>query len=127
MWTDDLELTITQTNLLSEDAIGADARYVAKSPFTLTEFVPLDGDGRFSFELKLLDDSSKDENYANLYGDYKISISEYFGNSSLNIKVVADPQNFNDQRTPLGLKMTESNYVLGTKLKVSGTVMNYDF
>ena len=127
VWTDDLELTITQTNLLSEDAIGADARYVAKSPFTLTEFVPLDGDGRFSFELKLLDDSSKDENYANLYGDYKISISEYFGNSSLNIKVVADPQNFNDQRTPLGLKMTESNYVLGTKLKVSGTVMNYDY
>ena len=127
VWTDDLELSIKQTNILSKDAVGGDSRYVALSPFDLTEFVPLDGDGRFSFEFKLVDDTSKIENYAHLHGYYKITVSEYFGESSLIVKVVDNPENFVEERTPLGLKTNKSNYILGTKLEISGTILDYDY
>ena len=50
VWVEDLELRVLQTGLLSENSIGADARYIAPDPFDLRDRVRLNGDGTFEFE-----------------------------------------------------------------------------
>ena len=94
-----------QTGVLSSSAIGADARYLAPDPFDLQDRVRLNGDGTFEYEFKIIEDKSADENYSNVHGDYKIVVSEYFGDGVTYFKVVEDPESFVDIRTPLGLKL----------------------
>ena len=126
VWTEDLELTIDQTSLYSRNISTSSDRAIATiSPFTLKESIRLDGDGRFYFEFKVID-SISDENNENKYGDYKISVSEYFGQGSTYFKIVEDPNSFVDVRTPLGLKTDKSEYVLGTAMKIFGSVMGYE-
>ena len=125
IWVEDLELRVTQTGVLSPDAIGADARYLAPDPFTLQDTVRLNGDGTFEYEFKLVENISADENYASSFGDYKIIVSEYFGDAITSFKVVEDPESFVDVRTPLGLKLDKSSYVLGSSLSMTGKILDY--
>ena len=110
---------------LSSSAIGADARYLAPDPFDLQDRVRLNGDGTFEYEFKIVEDSSADENYASSFGDYKVVVSEYFGDGTTSFKVVEDPESFVDIRTPLGLKSDKSTYVLGSSLSLTGKVLDY--
>ena len=85
----------------------------------------MNGDGTFEYEFKIVEDSSADENYASSFGDYKIVVSEYFGDATTSFKVVQDPESFVDIRTPLGLKSDKSTYVLGSSLSLTGKVLDY--
>ena len=126
VWTEDLELTITQTSLYARSTSTSSDNPVASiSPFTLKESVRLDGDGKFSFEFNVVE-SLLDQNYESKYGDYKVTVSEYFGKGSTYFKIVEDPDSFVDVRTPLGLKTDKSEYVLGTAMKISGSVKDYE-
>ena len=125
IWVEDLELRVTQTGILSSSAIGSDARYLAPDPFDLQDRVRLNGDGTFEYEFKLVENVSANENYASSYGDYKIVVSEYFGDGIAYFKVVEDPESFVDVRTPLGLKLDKSSYVLGSSLTLTGKILDY--
>ncbi len=125
VWVEDLELRVTQTGVLSSSALGSDARYLAPDPFTLQDTVRLNGDGTFEYEFKIIENNSADENYSSSFGDYKIVVSEYFGDGITSFKVVEDPESFVDVRTPLGLKLDESSYVLGSSLSLTGKILDY--
>ena len=125
IWVEDLELNVIQTGLLSKSAIGADARYISPDPFDLQDRVRLNGDGTFDYEFTLVENTSSDENYADSFGDYKVTVSEYFGDASTYFKVVEDPESFVDVRTPLGLKIDNSDYVLGSSLSLTGKILDY--
>ena len=125
IWVEDLELRVMQTGVLSSAAIGSDARYLAPDPFDLQDSVRLNGDGTFEYEFKIVEDASADENYASSFGDYKIVVSEYFGDGFTSFKVVEDPESFVDVRTPLGLKIDKSSYVLGSSLSLTGKILDY--
>ena len=125
IWVEDLELRVDQTGVLSADALGSDARYFKNNPFTIRDSVRLNGDGTFEFEFKIVADSTKQENYANSYGDYKVTVSEYFGDGTTYFKVVEDPESFIDVRTPLGLKTDKSEYTLGTEVSITGKILDY--
>ena len=125
VWTEDLALTVTQTSIYARTtSTSSDSVIAGFSPFELEKSVRLDGDGRFSFEFNVVLGATSEENLENKYGDYKISVSEYFGTSSTYFKIVEDPNSFVDVRTPLGLKTDKSEYVLGTAMKISGSVMD---
>ena len=127
VWTEDLELSVTQTSIYHRTTTtSSDNRAAAVNPFTLKDSVRLDGDGRFTFEFKIIDDTTKEQDYSHAHGDYKIRVSEYFGDASVIIKIVDDPTSFIDVRTPLGLKIDKSEYVLSTPIKITGTVMDYE-
>ena len=125
VWVEDLEVQVIQTGVLSAEAIGSDSRYVAPDPFELRDRVRLNGDGTFEFEFKVVESSGATENYSKRYGDYKISVSEYFGDGVTTFKVVNDPESFVDVRTPLGLQTDKSEYALGTGLRITGKVLDY--
>ena len=125
IWVEDLELRVMQTGILSSSAIGSDARYLAPDPFNLQDRVRLNGDGTFEYEFKIVENASADENYANTFGDYKVVVSEYFGDGVTSFKVVEDPETFVDIRTPLGLKIDKSSYVLGSSLSLTGKILDY--
>ena len=125
IWVEDLELRVVQTGVLSSAAIGADARYLAPDPFDLRDSVRLNGDGTFEYEFNLVENASSDENYAKSFGDYKVVVSEYFGDGITYFKVVEDPESFVDVRTPLGLKIDKSSYVLGSELSLTGKILDY--
>ena len=116
VWVEDLEVQVIQTGVLSAEAIGSDSRYVAPDPFELRDSVRLNGDGTFEFEFKVVESSGATENYSKRYGDYKISVSEYFGDGVTTFKVVENPESFIDLRTPLGLQTDKSEYALGLSL-----------
>ena len=94
-------------------------------PFELRDRVRLNGDGTFEFEFKVVESSGATENYSKRYGDYKISVSEYFGDGVTTFKVVENPESFIDLRTPLGLQTDKSEYALGTGLRITGKVLDY--
>ena len=125
VWVEDLEVQVIQTGVLSANAVGSDSRYVAPDPFELRDRVRLNGDGTFEFEFKVVESSGATENYSKRYGDYKISVSEYFGDGVTTFKVVNDPESFVDIRTPLGLQTDKSEYALGTGLRITGKVLDY--
>jgi len=128
VWTEDVQLSIEQTSLFKRTtSTSSDNRIATHNPFSLTDSLRLEGDGRFSYTFKIVDSVSENYDYSHLYGDYKIKVSEYFGNSFVTIRIVEDPESFEDKRTPLGLKTNESEYVLGTKMSISGTVLDYDY
>ena len=85
----------------------------------------MNGDGTFEYEFTLVEDASADENYASTFGDYKVSVSEYFGDGVTYFKVVENPESFVDVRTPLGLKIDNSSYVLGSSLSLTGKILDY--
>jgi len=116
IWTEDLELKISQTGLFDTDS-----RYQAYAPLTEKFSIKLNGDGTFEYDFKI--PSKTQTNLA--YGDYLIEVSEYFGEARKIIKVVENEESFVDYRTPLGLKMDKSEYVLGTSAKIYGKIMNY--
>tara|TARA_Y100000590_G_scaffold452346_1_gene595356 strand:- start:1510 stop:5058 length:3549 start_codon:yes stop_codon:yes gene_type:complete len=125
IWVEDLELNVVQTGVLSSNAVGSDARYFANNPFTLRDSVRLNGDGTFEFEFQVVADATKQENYSKTYGDYKITVSEYFGDGIAYFKIVENPESFVDVRTPLGLKTDNSEYTLGTGMTINGKIQNY--
>ena len=128
VWVEDLELQVVQTGLINPSSSSFDARYVAPDPFNLKDRVRLNGDGTFEFEFKLIESfNSNDDSVDRWYGDYKVTVSEYFGDGTTSFKVVENPDSYVDTRTPLNLKLDSSEYVLGSKLTLTGTVSDYDF
>jgi len=127
VWTDTLNIDIQQTSLFHRTTTtSSDNRAAAANPITISDMVRLDGKGEFSFEFKVMDDISNPEDYFHALGSYKIRVSESFGSASVVIKFVDDPESYVDLRTPLGLETDVSEYVLGTAMKISGSIMNYD-
>ena len=116
IWTEDLELEIRQTGVFESKS-----QVLMVSPFTEKYSVKLNGDGTFEYYFKI--PSHTQTNLS--YGDYLIKVSEYFGQNSKTIKVVENSESFVDIRTPLGLKMDKSEYVLGTAATISGKILNY--
>ena len=100
---------------------------MAPDPFDLRDRVRLNGDGTFEFEFKLVESADANENYAKSFGDYKITVSEHFGDASTYFKVVENPDSFIDQRTLLGLSSDKSDYVLGSSIIITGKILDYDF
>ena len=120
IWTEDVELRIIQTGFINK-SLGGDSSYQALSPLDEKYSIKLNGDGTFEYYFKIPGNSDP----LLTYGDYLIKVSEYFGESSVKIKVVEDPASFVDVRTPLGLQTDKSKYVLGTSINISGSISNY--
>ena len=117
IWTQDVELRILQTGI-----IGGSNSYQALTPLDVTYSVKLNGDGTFEYDFKI--PSRTDSKL--VYGDYSIRVSEYFGESAVTIKVVENPESYVDVRTPLGLQMDKSEYVLGTAVSLSGKILDFE-
>ncbi len=127
VWTEDIELTIEQTSIFHRTTTtSSDNPNTTANPFSYKDSLRLDGDGRFSFELNVIDGFSNSEDNSHLLGAYKISVSEYFGDASVVIKFVENPESYEDERTPLGLNLDNSEYVLGTAIKLSGSIVDYE-
>ena len=126
IWTENVDLRVQQTGVMTYTAAGVDNQYIRPDPFTLNESVYLNGDGTFEFQFKVADSGNVDEDLSRFFGDYRLTISEYFGNASVSFKIVENPESFVDIRTPLGLQMDKSRYVLGTAISVSGKVLDYE-
>jgi len=124
VWTENIDLKVEQTGVLKYDAGDNKSQSLYQNPFTLKEPVYLNGDGTFEFQFKLVKDI-KNEDLSYLLGDYRITVSDYFGSAYVTFKVVEDPESFVEIRTPLGLKMDKSKYVLGTAFSVSGKILDY--
>jgi hypothetical protein len=116
IWTEDLALEIIQTGVFESES-----QVLVVSPFTEKFSIKLNGDGTFEYDFKIPSHSQTNLSY----GDYLIKVSEYFGENRTTIKVVENSESFVDIRTPLGLKMDKSEYVLGTAVTISGKILNY--
>ena len=86
----------------------------------------MNGDGTFSFEFELVESVNNSDDYTHVYGDYRIKVSEHFGERSTYFKVVEDPESFVDIRTPLGFTLDKSEYVLGTAMVISGQITDWE-
>ena len=126
VWVEDLELAVTQTGILSTQS-NADVRYHSPDPFTLQDRVRLNGDGTFDFEFKVIESMSQTDDLSNFYGDYRVTVGEYFGDASVLFRVVEDPNSYEEYRTPLGLKTDKTEYILNNVLTLTGHIMDYNF
>ena len=126
IWTENIALEVQQTGVLTRAADAHKDQYIRPDPFTLKKSVDLNADGTFEFKFNLIESFDSEEDLSRYFGDYRVTVSEYFGNEYVNFKVVANPESFVDIRTPLGLQMDKSEYILGTAINVSGKVMDYD-
>ena len=126
IWTENIALEVQQTGVLTRAADAHKDQYIRPDPFTLKESVDLNGDGTFEFKFDLIESFDSEENLSSYFGDYRLTVSEYFGNAHVDFKVVENPESFVDIRTPLGLQMDKSKYVLGTAFTVSGKVLDYE-
>ena len=126
IWTENIELEVQQTGVLSRDVSDVKSQHIRPDPFTLKKSIDLNGDGTFEFKFRLIETFDSEEDLSRYLGDYRLKISEYFGTAYVNFKVVENPESFVDVRTPLGLQMDKSEYVLGTAFIVSGKVMDYE-
>ena len=126
IWTENIALEVQQTGILTRASDSDKSQYIRPDPFTLNESVYLNGDGTFEFQFKVVNSGNVDEDLSRFFGDYRLTVSEYFGNAHVNFKVVENPESFVDIRTPLGLQMDKSKYVLGTAFSVSGKVLDYE-
>ena len=126
IWTENIALQVQQTGVLSRAADSHKDQYIRPDPFSLNQNIYLNGDGTFEFKFKLVNNSNSGEDLSRFFGDYKLTVSEYFGNASVNFKVVDDPESFVDVRTPLGLQMDDSQYVLGTAISITGKILDYE-
>ena len=127
IWTENIDLEVQQTGLLTRAADAHKDQYIRPDPFTLEKSIDLNADGTFEFQFKLVHNADGQEDLSRYLGDYRLTVSEYFGNAHVNFMVVENPESFVDIRTPLGLEMSESEYVLGTAIFVSGKVLDYEF
>ncbi|MBT6646263.1 MAG: hypothetical protein HOB51_01915 [Thaumarchaeota archaeon] len=125
-WTENIALEVQQTGVLTRAADAHKDQYIRPDPFTLKESVDLNGDGTFEFKFDLIESFDSEENLSSYFGDYRLTVSEYFGNAHVDFKVVENPESFVDIRTPLGLQMDKSKYVLGTAFTLSGKVLDYE-
>ena len=126
VWTENIALEVQQTGVLTRAADSHKDQYIRPDPFTLKESVDLNGDGTFKFNFDLIESFDSNEDLSRYFGDYRLTVSEYFGNAYVDFKVVENPESFVDIRTPLGLQMSKSDYVLGTAFTVSGKVLEYE-
>ena len=127
VWTENIELNVQQTGVLSRSADAIKDQYIRPDPFTLKQSVDLNGDGTFELKFKFIEDFDENEDLSRYLGDYRVTVSEYFGSTSIDFKVVDNPESFVDIRTPLGLYMNESEYVLGTAINVYGKILDYEY
>jgi len=121
-----MNLEVLQTGVLTKDTDNIKGQHIRPDPFTLNESIRLNGDGTFSFEFELVEQVNDSDDYSHAYGDYRIKISEYFGNGITYFKVVENPESFVDVRTPLGFVTDRSEYVLGTAMTLSGKIANWE-
>ena len=126
IWTENIALEVQQTGILTRASDSDKSQYIRPDPFTLNESVYLNGDGTFEFQFKVVNSGNVDEDLSRFFGDYRLTVSEYFGNAHVNFKVAENPESFVDIRTPLGLQMDKPQYVLGTAFTVSGKVLDYE-
>ena len=126
IWTENVELEVQQTGVLSRVADSYKDQYIRPDPFTLKKSVALNGDGKFEFQFNLIENFDSKEDLSRYLGDYRLTISEYFGTAYVNFKVVENPESFVDVRTPLGLQMDKSAHVLGTAITLSGKILDYE-
>ena len=126
IWTENIDLTVQQTGVLSRAADAIKDQYIRPDPFTLNESVYLNGDGTFEFQFRVVGNLAANDDANRYYGDYRVTVSEYFGSAFVNFNVVEDPESFVDIRTPLGLEMDKSQYVLGTAFTVFGKILDYE-
>ena len=127
IWTESLDLKVVQTGVISKDLDDIKGQHLRPDAFTLQNVVRLNGDGTFNFEFPLVESIKEGDSYAHVLGDYQIIVSGYYGKATVYFKVVEDPESFVDIRTPLGLKIDKSEYVLGKGFTVSGKILDYDF
>ena len=126
IWTENIALEVQQTGVLTRAADAHKDQYIRPDPFTLKKSVDLNGDGTFEFKFDLIESFDSEEDLSRYFGDYRLTVSEYFGNAYVNFKVVENSESFVDIRTPLGLQMSKSDYVLGTAFTVYGKVLDYE-
>jgi len=126
IWTENIALEVQQTGVLTRAADAHKDQYIRPDPFTLKQSVDLNGDGTFEFKFDLIESFDSEEDLSRYFGDYRLTVSEYFGNAYVNFKVVENPESFVDIRTPLGLQMSKSDYVLGTAFTIYGKVLDYE-
>ena len=126
IWTENIALEVQQTGVLTRAADAHKDQYIRPDPFTLNESVYLNGDGTFEFQFKVANSGNIDEDLSRFFGDYRLTVSEYFGNAHVSFKIVENPESFVDIRTPLGLQMDKPQYVLGTAFTASGKVLDYE-
>ncbi len=124
VWTENIDLKVEQTGVLKYDAAEYKSQHIRPDPFVLKESVYLNGDGTFEFEFKLFNNSLQ-EDASYLLGDYRLTVSDYFGSAYVTFQVVEDPESFVDIRSPLGLQMDKSQYVIGTAFSASGKILDY--
>ena len=125
IWTENVKLDVQQTGVLTRAADAHKDQYIRPDPFTLTKSLDLNGDGTFEYQFNLIEDFNPEEDLSRYLGDYRLTISEYFGTTFVDFKVVENPETFIDVRTPLGLKINKSEFVLGTAFTVSGKILDY--
>ncbi len=121
-----LNLEVLQTGVLTKNTDDVKGQYIRPDVFTLNESIRLNGDGTFSFEFGLVEQVNDSDDYTHVYGDYRVKVSEYFGDAYVYFKVVENPESFVDIRTPLGFTSDKSEYVLGTAITLSGKVANWE-
>ncbi|MDC0041614.1 lamin tail domain-containing protein [Candidatus Nitrosopelagicus sp.] len=121
-----MNLEVLQTGVLTRNVDDIKGQHIRPDPFTLQESVRLNGDGTFSFEFGLVEQVNDIDDYSHVYGDYRVKVSEYFGNAVVQFKVVENPESFVDIRTPLGFSSNQSEYILGTAMSLSGKVANWE-
>ena len=126
IWTENIALEVQQTGILTRASDSDKSQYIRPDPFTLNESVYLNGDGTFEFQFKVVNSGNVDEDLSRFFGDYRLTVSEYFGNAHVSFKIVENPESFVDIRTPLGLQMDKPQYALGTAFTVSGKVLDYE-
>jgi len=117
IWTEDVELSIIQTSMLESMA-----SYQSFSPVNEKISVKLDGYGNFVYFYQI--PKTTESNLT--YGSYLIKVSEYFGETSKRITVVENAETYVDIKTPLGLYLDKSEYVIGTPLTIYGQIKNYE-
>jgi len=126
IWTENIALEVQQTGILTRASDSDKSQYIRPDPFTLNESVYLNGDGTFEFQFKVVNSGNVVEDLSRFFGDYRLTVSEYFGNAHVSFKIVENPESFVDIRTPLGLQMDKPQYALGTAFTVSGKVLDYE-
>ena len=96
-----MNLEVLQTGVLTKNTENVKGQYDRPDPFTLNESIRLNGDGTFSFEFTLVEQVNDSDDYSHVYGDYRVKVSEYFGNAVAQFKVVENPESFVDIRLSL--------------------------
>ena len=113
-WVPSLDLNVIQTGTHAfytdptDDISGTD-------PFKHNGVVRLNGDGTFTYDLKI-------PNISDRLGDYKITISKSFGTKSLNFVISDDPENYVLDERPFVFQIDKESYLPNETIKMSGKI-----